>query len=530
METLTENSRIRSIGVGSLLSAFLLAGVSAPLRAAAIQLIPNGPVQVRFGNDSWEAVNGPMELIPGQTIRTQREGQALIKFSDGSRVQLSQWTSFVIEKTDTKEASFKLEAGKLRAAIAGYFSNRYKIRTPTAVASVRGTEFEISATQGKTEMNVAEGLLEVSDNKGKEAVVSAEETVTIGENGMQPVQLVGLSDNRAQDAARPIAVMRENANDATRSMVEELRNRELKANEAQLGKDAIDAFGHRVRIEEYILRPASNELKFIFLTHRDDSLNWGHMIQRFNSRIPNDYSLIPAIVNRMYFSKTAPSNWLTYFEVYVTNTIDAVKEAITFGAPTPINFNGFGGIGARYYPSSIEHNQILSGPGVPGGTRTQFRQTMDYNIITPGQFTVRQFVPNAGGNLTLLAAVSLNPASAASVNAGGNVLYFDSALDAATITTPRFPSGPGKADYEVSTTYADGSTLSSRKLLVSNEGDIMSFGNVNSDSFNKEGSYNFELVVESNLFQGRKIDVLIAPEIFAQKKTATTTADNFQPN
>lgn len=516
--------------VRKLLAVAVLHAFAAHAIAAPIQLIPSGPVQVRFGNESWENVTGPTDLIPGQTVRTQGEGQALIKFSDGSRVQLSRWTSFVIEKTDTKEASFKLEAGKLRAAIAGYFSNRYKIRTPTAVASVRGTEFEIEAKPGKTEMNVAEGLLEVSDNKGKEAVVSSEETVTIGENGMQPVELVGLSDNRAQDAARPIAVLRESANDATRSMVEELRNRELKANEAQLGKDAIDAFGQRVRIEEYILRPANNELKFIFLTHRDDSLNWGHMIQRFNSRIPNDYSLIPEIVNRMYFSRTAPSNWLTYFEVYVTNTIDAVKEAITFGAPTAINFNGFGGIGTRYFPVSIEHNQVLSGPGVPGGERTQFRQTMDYSIITPGAFTVRQFVPNSSGALTLLAAVSLNPANAANVQAGGSVLYFDSALDAATVTTTSFPSGRDRADFKVETTYADGSTLSSRKILVSNEGDILSFGNVNSDTFNKEGSYNFENVIESSFFQGRKIDVLIAPEIFAQKKTATTTADNFQPN
>jgi hypothetical protein len=93
-----------------------------------------------------------------------------------------------------------------------------------------------------------------------------------------------------------------------------------------------------------------------------------------------------------------------------------------------------------------------------------------------------------------------------------------------------YPSGPGMADYMVSTTYRDGSAFSSRKMLISNEGRILPAASPNGSTFLKEGSYNLELVVNSSLFQGRKIDVLIAPEILSQKNTATTTPDALTPH
>jgi len=94
-----------------------------------------------------------------------------------------------------------------------------------------------------------------------------------------------------------------------------------------------------------------------------------------------------------------------------------------------------------------------------------------------------------------------------------------------------YPSGPGKADYKVGTVYADGSTVYSRKILVSNEGEVLGMGgSPNSTTFLKDGSFNLEMVIDSSLFQGRNIDVLFAPEILTQKKDATATADSFAVN
>ena len=522
---------------------------------ADIIMSPAGKVEARTGPSSqWVQVENNVRIAPGAEIRTGKDSKAGVFFPDGSRFMLGNNTIFSVDTANKKKAGFQLKFGSLKAAVAGLFSNRFEVRTPSAVCAVRGTEFDIDvAKDGGTEMNVAEGLVEVNDSKGAMAVVSSEERIKVGMDGMSRPETISLSDERAGMAARPMAVRQETARERTRTMMEELRNRELKANEAQLGKDSIDAFGKRVRIEEYLLRPSNKEFQVLFLSRRAeaDSLDWGRLTERFNSKIPDDISQVGKIIDGMYFSKTMPANWLKYFEVYLTNTIDSVKETIDFGNPVPVDFSGYGAdIGSRYYPSFVDYKQILSGPGVAlalgagaGGLnadeRMQFRQLQDYNATTPGQFTWTQSVINNLGNLGVLEQITLDPTNVSDVQEYGytnalvdNAGLYDNGLSEdltiSPVTTVSNPSGSGKADYLVSTTYRDGSILSSRKLLVSNEGEVLGIpGLADSSSFLKEGSFNLEMVVTSNLFQGRNIDVLLAPEILSQKKGATDTPDTF---
>jgi hypothetical protein len=538
-----------------------IAGPCAAAKTQDIILMPEGTVEARTSpTGAWVPVSSGVKLKTGAEIRTGADTKAGVFFPDGSRFVLGNNSLFSVEDTSKKRAGFQLKLGRLKAVVAGYFSSRFEVRTPAAVCAVRGTEFDLEVGKdGNTEMNVTEGLVEVNDSKGQMAVVSSEERIRVGMDGMSRPETVSLTDDRAGQAARPMAVRQETAKERTRTMMEELRNRELKANEAQLGKDSIDAFGKRVRLEEYLLRPTDSEFKLLFLSRRAEAgtLDWGSLSEKFYAKIPDDISKVGEIIDGMYMSKTAPANWMTNFEVYLTNTVDSIKETIDFTAPVSINFKGYGdGVtdNFRYYPGSIDYKQTLSGPGVPGGERVQFQQIQDFNSTTANQFTWTQSVINSGGNLGVLEKVTLDPSSLADVtnqvtsvitdNAG---LYYDltdptdlAAQQALTgyvpfntinpVTTELFPSGPGKADYLVSTTYADGTTVSSRKLLVSNEGKIIDTTfNPDvpaSDTFLKEGSFNLEMVVGSSMFGGRTIDVLLAPEILTQKKQATTTADS----
>ena len=513
---------------------FAFQGVCSAATAGII-LVPQGKVEARTGADAqWKEISGNTKLADGNEVKTGEDSKAMVLFSDGSRVFLDKNTVFAIDKTDKKKAGFSLKLGRLKAAVAGYFTSRFEVRTPSAVCAVRGTEFDIDvAPNGGTEMNVAEGLVEVNDSKGNMAVVSSEERIKVTDEGMSPPETVSLKDAHSGDAARPMAVRQETARERTRTMLEELRNRELKANEAQLGKDSIDAFGKRVRIEEYLLRPSDTEFKLLFLSYRSEArrLDWGHLDEKFQAKIPDDISKVGDIINGMYFSKTLPTNWMTYFEVYLTNTIDSIKETIAFSAPTLVNFSGYGvSVGSRYYPSKIDYTQTLSGPGVAlalgagtGGLhpdeRIQFEQIQDYNSTTPGQFTWMQKVVDASGVLSDMYGITLDPTDATDIANMGTQTFYDPSID--VTTTDSYPNGAGKADFLRSTLYADNSTVSSRKLLVSNEGDILGIpGIADSTTFLKEGSYNLEMVVTSNLFQGRNIDVLLAPEILSQKNNA----------
>jgi hypothetical protein len=528
-------------------SALLLAlGTAAhALAAGPIQLIPNGGVDVRPGpSAAWRAVTGEETVAAGQEIRTHRDASAQLIFADGSRIVINSFSIFAIDRTDTKEQGFSLKLGKIRAAFAGLMSSRVTIRTPTAVAAVRGTVFDVGVDEKNTQVTMAEGVLEVKDNKGREAVITSEETMKIGENGLEKAHMVPLDGPDALQAVRPYGVHQEMARDATRTMLEDLRNRELKANEAQLGKDVVDAFGRRVRLEEYVLRPDAKSFEILFLSRRQDRFDWGHYIQTFNSAIPNDLSQIPAIVAGGFLASNQPGNWLKSFEFYATNTVDADKEKMTFGAPAQINFAGFNGGAAKllWYPSSIDFVQTLTGPGVPGGSRDQFVQHQDWNSTAPGQFFWQQNIqPTAGVNTNIAftntgSAIDVNgvmlfgrldPTSVASVNAGGVVAT--GVLYANTNTAFTTPSGPDKADLRGVTTYADGSTVGVEKFLVSNDGKILDLANPASDAFSKEGTYNLEINVKSSLFQGRDIDVLVAPEILRQKGVSAATADTLKP-
>jgi len=524
------------------LSLILLAsGGRADALPGTISMIPNGAVEVRTGM-VWRPASGTETLPAGTEVRTSASSTAELRFSDGSRIQLAPGTLFKIDKTDAKEASFSLRVGKIRAAFAGMFSSRVRIRTPTAVAAVRGTVFEMGATEKLSAIVMAEGVLEVTDNQGKQAVLTSEETLRIGADGMEKPRLIGLGDPGALQAVRPYAVHQEMARDATRSMLEDLRNRELKANEAQLGKDIVDAFGRRVRLEEYLLRPDTKSFKVLFLSHRSDRFDWGHFMQTFNSAIPNDLSQVPAIVAGGFLATNQPSNWLTSFEFYATNTVDALKEVMTLGDPTRINFAGYNGGVDKFlwYPESIDYTQTLMGPGVPGGSRVQFLQHQDYGLLNPSLFTwtqrvqpVANFNTAIGDPSTLMVAVILNPASAnlgdpqSAPNGGDAVVNL--ALYNNTNTVSSLPSGDTKADLRQTTTYPDASTVQVEKFLVSNDGKILDFANPTSDIFNKEGTYNLEINIKSSFFQGRDIDVMIAPEILRQKNQQATTATDLKP-
>ena len=529
------------VSFGPAALALALAAPARALPAGPIRLIPNGSVDVRATQGAqWRPVTGPETVSAGQEIRTHREATAELDFSDGSKVLINSFSIFSIDQTNAKEQSFSLKLGKIRAAFAGLLSSRVTIHTPTAVAAVRGTVFDVGVEGANTQVTMAEGVLEVTDTKGKQAVITSEETMRIGENGLERPHMLSLNDPGSLQAVRPYAVHQEMARDATRTMLEDLRNRELKANEAQLGKDVVDAFGRRVRLEEYLLRPDAKSFEILFLNHRQDRFDWGHFVETFHGPIPNDLSQIPAIVASGFLAANQPTNWLKSFEFYATNTIDADKEKLTLGDPTLINFAGYNGGVAKmlWYPSSVDFTQTLIGPGVPGGSRDQFVQHQDWNTTASGQFFWQQNVqPTAGVNTDISFANAgsvldtngvmffgrLDPTSQASVNAGG--ITATGALYAATNSVDLTPSGPNNADLRRTTTYPDGSTVGVEKFLISNEGKILDFSNPQSDIFNHDGTYNLEINIQSSLFQGRDIDVLVAPEILRQKKADSSTPD-----
>jgi hypothetical protein len=133
--------------------AIAIAAVALPAAAADIGLVKvaRGSVQIERDGKRTPAVVGTA-LRPTDVIVTGKDGSAGITFADNSLVSVGPDSVFAIEKysfdstTYSGEFQGNLRQGKL-AAVSGKMVKQspesMRIRTPSAVMGVRGTEFVV---------------------------------------------------------------------------------------------------------------------------------------------------------------------------------------------------------------------------------------------------------------------------------------------------------------------------------------------------------------------------------------------------
>ena len=95
-------------------------------------------------------------LDNGDSLKTGKNSYAELEFSNGSRVKISQETEVSIYKD-----YFSLAIGYVRLYITKLFPN-FEVRTPSAIAGVRGTEFTVEVLEDQTTIvTVYEGEVDV---------------------------------------------------------------------------------------------------------------------------------------------------------------------------------------------------------------------------------------------------------------------------------------------------------------------------------------------------------------------------------
>ncbi|MDD5302447.1 MAG: FecR domain-containing protein [Elusimicrobia bacterium] len=144
-----------------------LAGVSGEVTVLAV----DGSPEV-----SGEA---GMPLEEGDRVVVAEGGSAEVALDGGSLIALRENSDFKLEKTAKGESTFFLSAGSLLAKIHSLGTQRLRVRTPTAIAAVRGTEFGVEVEGEDSHVGVFdEGKVEVTGEKGgaPELLISNQET------------------------------------------------------------------------------------------------------------------------------------------------------------------------------------------------------------------------------------------------------------------------------------------------------------------------------------------------------------------
>ena len=117
----------------------------------------DNPAEVQVTTETGEALAPSLgaELPAGTTIVTRQSSVELALEPSGTLVKIAPNTTFVLERIDvgsrTVDHSFRLPAGKIRTVVKGVRNDRYRIRTPTGVAGVRGTDFAQRVVPGRTD-------------------------------------------------------------------------------------------------------------------------------------------------------------------------------------------------------------------------------------------------------------------------------------------------------------------------------------------------------------------------------------------
>ena len=174
--------------------AFLAGYVYAEKGSAAINDM-EGDVFVKKAADKEEIfAEVDMELQEGDEVITKEKGSVDLIFDDDSTIiRLSENTNLVVKKIEKDKTShsslLELIKGKIVNIVNKVSGVRksFEVKTPTAVAAVKGTEFAVEATDKESYVGVFKGEVNVSGfdaagNKLQEVGVKEEKEIKVDKN------------------------------------------------------------------------------------------------------------------------------------------------------------------------------------------------------------------------------------------------------------------------------------------------------------------------------------------------------------
>ncbi|MBC7320399.1 FecR domain-containing protein [bacterium] len=161
--------------------------IVSPYRATVIKIEGTVLKKVNLQN-IWVPVNKGDILDSGDSLKTGENSYAELRFSDGSTVKINPETEVSIYRD-----YLSLAIGYVRLYITKLFPN-FEVRTPSAIAGVRGTEFSVEVLEDQTTIvTVYEGEVDVTAQgrtlrlrKGESGIVkpkSPPEINPVGEKG-----------------------------------------------------------------------------------------------------------------------------------------------------------------------------------------------------------------------------------------------------------------------------------------------------------------------------------------------------------
>ncbi|OGS20442.1 MAG: hypothetical protein A2252_10415 [Elusimicrobia bacterium RIFOXYA2_FULL_39_19] len=450
-----------------------------------------GKVFVKLNQTAnWTKCYTGMTLDENASIKTEAKAKAEIMLYDGSKLTIKPKSEMFIKILTDSQKALEQRAGKVRYKISKLAQGRsFECKTPTAVCSIRGTEFSMDIGENdQTELKVFEGLVAAIGTDGKEFEVGPGKKMEFLTNvPPEDPSSFDTEDNeeesKNQQESEKMATQAEINMDLSKEAVQQMAATEMKLAEYQQGKTIIDVFGKRVRIEEYIVRGSAvglgaNQYKMVVLNSRKDRFDWYTWIPTF----ANNFTSIAEANEWVGWRNgdVAPDNYLLSTEFGASNTVDNSKWGYTGGRviddPSIAQTQNL--VFDNYY---FKLNDVTMISYVPAGAAGSHIN----NFSTDAVWTVND--PSVSGTMT-----------SAQFETWYNTGYL-------------LPSGDDKMHSRFEFGFAGG-TYTEDTYSIDDYGKVPSLTDYAGDKL----KYNMELVMFYDGFTGtdKKIDLCVEPKIF----------------
>ena len=461
--------------------------------AASIQSLRGEVDLKKAGSTEWIRLDSgeKTRLETGDEMRTARASTVEIYMDDGSRVKVAPLSAFKMSVEDKESVSLGLYFGRVRSW-AKRFSKKFEVRTPSAVCAVRGTDFMVSAdAEGNSRVEVYEGSVLTGDSQGNSSLVKEGQFSEIPNGGK--MREPGQNPNEPGDMNSSLGDARQIARaeiygEISKEDVLARAQEEMQSAEYQNRKTAIDAFGNRVRMEEYTIRPADNQFKYVVLNTRANRFDFGKILFTFNTALPADLS--QATANMITSPGSTPPAWyLTEMNSVMSNTLDKVTEDASAGAMVSngsLTNPAYNLVFGNYSFYAAGPDTLLTAPGDSAEMGKWIWTKSGYNVAT---------------NVTASLAYLGQPT--------------------APVLTADLPSGSDVFHTYTKNTFGDvgGTWIAASDYVLFDDGKILSAGDFGAGLGGGEtvdqitDRLNFQRVYTSSLFSGRTIDVMYSAKL-----------------
>ncbi len=513
----------------------------------------DGVAEVYFPQTrQWQRIpETPFRLENGDRVRTGEQSSADLDFPDGSHVRLGPSSAFTMQSGSRVDVVLGLDLGSLKAWVSHLVDrHEFHVRTPTAVCAVRGTRFVVDVSPDKaTLVDVSQGVvavktllgeeLELGDGRPMRSIrvlpdrpLDLPAGVRASPAGKQTKAGPAAAGDRVAAVSAPLPpppataeivgegdkeefkkdVQREVALGLSEEAVQAAAAEEARRAEYMEGKTMIDAFGRRVRLEEYVVRPAADSFKLVALNSRDGRFDYFYYQAQFNKTLPTDLTLATRYLGGK--DGTAPDYYVTAYETGRSNTQDSIQEFATGGHLVSTTLTA----DKTFYDATLNaYRTVKSG--------SSFWSTLfdnySYRIDGTEKFG---WQPASGSGITSYDYVAggINTRIWNGAGMAETVCTTTSCESAARASATSTPDGSGVLHDRATITYAaDGSQETYDFFVVGDDGRLATtadFGGVTSGQTYLDTllKYNFEQTISATEFHGRTIDFVVEPKILAK--------------